>query len=309
MDPSLVRLIQQNGVPTDMQAVQIKRLIEAGEAELFQLGQTSATLTLLLAELRLQSSHHSASLKLFRGAVSAFRRLPPEILGEIFVMVLRADTRRMSIADQRRAPQLLGQVCSYWHSLPQLWTKMVFSEKTAVDRTTASILRNLLARSQNLPLSLSIVEGSNVPAVVGDGNTQFFEILWESRHRFKDLSLNFSPERVAHFLPRIFARDIAFPNLEFLSLVVHGGDIFPHVSGIDSVLRAFRHSPLLHSLDLWYQGSPTPPLSLSVFPWSQLTHLRICMGITLAETRNILLHCRGLESARISLDINLASVS
>ncbi|KAJ7483725.1 hypothetical protein B0H11DRAFT_1914599 [Mycena galericulata] len=61
-------------------------------------------------------------------------------------------------------------------------------------------------------------------------------------------------------------------------------------------------SPLLHSLDLYSdEGTSTSPLPRSSFPWSQLTHMRIHMGINLAETLDILVQCRQLESAHISL--------
>ncbi|KAJ7491482.1 hypothetical protein B0H11DRAFT_1664970, partial [Mycena galericulata] len=121
MDPSQASLLRINGIPTSAQASQLKPLIDAGEAELSQLHETSATLSSLLAEPTSQTTRLSDSLNPLRGAVSTSRHFPPEILGEIFALVLQAETRRMTIAYQRRAPQLLAQVCSYWHTIPQLW--------------------------------------------------------------------------------------------------------------------------------------------------------------------------------------------
>ncbi|KAJ7491444.1 hypothetical protein B0H11DRAFT_1008996 [Mycena galericulata] len=305
MDPLLESLLRHNGVPTDAQASQLKRLVDGGEAELSQLQKTSATLSLLLAELNSQSTRLSDSLNPLRGAASTFRRFPPEILGEIFTLVLRAEIRRMTIADQRRAAQLLAQVCSYWHTVPQLWTKMMFPTTATVNPDTASIPRNLFARSQNLPLCLSIVNANwpwEIPMVEENGNTRFFEILWESHHRFKDLTLEISPSQCTHLLPSIFAQDTEFPKLEFLSLAIDRTGADPFASDISGILNSFQRSPLLHSLDLYCdEGFSTSPLAVSSFPWPQLTHMRIHMGINLPDTLNVLVQCRRLESARISL--------
>ncbi|KAJ7491448.1 hypothetical protein B0H11DRAFT_2191428 [Mycena galericulata] len=241
-----------------------------------------------------------------------FRRFPPEILGEIFALVLRTETRRMNIADQRSAPQVLGQVCSYWRTVPQLWTKMVFPRTATVDPDTDSIPRSLFARSQNLPLSLSIVNVNwpwGVHAVDGNGNTRFFEIIWESYQRFQDLTLEISTSQLEHLLLRVFDLDLAFPKLEFLSFTIHRTGPDPFASHISGILRSFRRSPFLHSLDIHFdEGSSTSSLALSTFPWSQLTHLRIFLGITLADTLDVLVQCRRLESARISLGLRLGNL-
>ncbi|KAJ7456249.1 hypothetical protein B0H11DRAFT_2244145 [Mycena galericulata] len=110
------------------------------------------------------------------------------------------------------------------------------------------------------------------------------------------------PSQLTHLLPSIFAQDTGFPKLEFLSLTIDRTGLDPFASDISAILCSFGRSPLLHSLDLYSdEGTSTSPLPLSSFPWSQLTHMRIHMGINLAETLDILVQCRQLESVHISL--------
>ncbi|KAF8179297.1 hypothetical protein K438DRAFT_1680561, partial [Mycena galopus ATCC 62051] len=129
MDLAITTLLQRNGIPTDTQTSQLRHLIQAGEAEITQLEQTSQALSLLLAELRFQALRKSESLNPLRGALSLFRRFPAELLGEIFEFSVATEEiqrwETTSIADPKRSPMLLGHVCSQWrmiaHSLPRLW--------------------------------------------------------------------------------------------------------------------------------------------------------------------------------------------
>ncbi|KAJ7694564.1 hypothetical protein B0H17DRAFT_460785 [Mycena rosella] len=159
---ALAHFLKSGAVPTEAQALELRRLLDAGEAEISQLDQTAATLSLILAEVKLQSSRRSDYLAPLRGALSALRRFPAEILGNIFVMCAEhTRTGTSSIGDPCRAPMLLGHVCSHWrvvsHGLPRLWDRVVVPTASVVNIDTASVVRDLLARSQSLPLSLSIL--------------------------------------------------------------------------------------------------------------------------------------------------------
>ncbi|KAJ7616206.1 hypothetical protein DFH06DRAFT_1239402 [Mycena polygramma] len=309
MDPRLVALVGSNAAPTDIQALQLEHLIEAGEADLCKLEQASLALSLVLEALKTQSLRKSESLDSLRGVLSVFRRFPVEILGEIFSFAVCADTRTsrswniVSTSDPRKAPLLLGQVCSHWRtvsqSLPKLWTRVVFPMSTVVGPATAPRVGEILARSRNLPLSLSILMDTYWPP--RDGNTGFFSTLSDSYDRLRAFALEITHQQLVWSLPPMLAAKRTFPNLEFLSLSMDQSPIRPMEIGL--LLDFFQHSPMLHSFDLTVDERPsTTPLAHSPFPWSQLTHLRVCMGIPLTQMRDVLATCKDLESARICLN-------
>ncbi|KAJ6511082.1 hypothetical protein C8R45DRAFT_1207823 [Mycena sanguinolenta] len=308
MDPAIETLLQRNGVPTDTQTSQLRHLIQAGEAEIAQLEQTSQTLSLLLAELRFQALRKSESLNPLRGALSLFRRFPAELLGEIFELSVNAEGIQRwdptSIADPKRSPMRLGHVCSQWrmiaHNLPRLWNMPFFRSTTVAGPDKASVIQSLMDRSRSLPLSLSVLTPHFFwePHRFEDGNLRFFEILWTSHLRFKSLTLGLTVDHVSR-LPSLFAPH-QLPILEFLTVSIEGANRDP--VNIGGILNSLQHSPALHSFDLYFdESTSTTPIAASTFPWSQLTHFRINMGITVAEVRDILARCPQLESIRVSL--------
>ncbi|KAJ7464360.1 hypothetical protein FB451DRAFT_1263332 [Mycena latifolia] len=316
MDPALVSVLRHGSVPTETQARELKQLLDSGEFELSKLDRTITTLSLLPSELKSQSSQQSESLVPVRGALSALRRFPPEILGYIFVMCAEHDrTNRTSIADARRAPVLLGHVCSRWriisHGNPRLWDRVVLPTSSSVDTDTASVVRDLLARSQNLPLALSVVNLTRwwnmaYPPV---DNTLFFEILWGSHSRLKDITLEIKPRKIAQLAPR---QDTLFPQLATLSIHVSAADcpggnrrrnrrLFLDAIDLVRILAGFRHAPFLHSLDLSCVNHCAIPLSPFTFPWAQLKNLRMQIPSALSQALDIFLQCPQLERARFSV--------
>ncbi|KAJ7495295.1 hypothetical protein FB451DRAFT_1019835, partial [Mycena latifolia] len=114
MDPSLAAFLRSNGAPTAEQAARIRELLDATErSQLENLGVTTQELPDVLRSLR--------------GALSAIRSFPPELLGRIFIFCRdnSLETPRYSTADSTQAPVILGHVCSQWRSIsrstPRLW--------------------------------------------------------------------------------------------------------------------------------------------------------------------------------------------
>ncbi|KAJ7707487.1 hypothetical protein B0H17DRAFT_519884 [Mycena rosella] len=100
------------------------------------------------------------TLEAHRALLSPIRRIPPEVLGEIFIHCLPKDTYIAPSVAQ--CPLLLTQISSNWRSValatPALWTSI------AVNLTIKSCLPNIrlietwLARSGSRPLSFQITE-------------------------------------------------------------------------------------------------------------------------------------------------------
>ncbi|KAJ6576069.1 hypothetical protein DFH09DRAFT_1150316 [Mycena vulgaris] len=306
MDSALVSPLQHNDPPTEAEVCQLRPSLDAGEAELSQLTQTATTLELLLSEIRTQYSRRSESLMPLRGALSALRRFPAEILGEIF-MLYTEHTCTSSGARHASDILLLGHVCARWrvvsHGFPRLWDNLVFSPIS-----TASVVRDILARSRNLPLSLSVIHFGWRKQISWDfflmnRNTLLLKTLWDSHGRVEHLTLDLGPKQVAWLTPKIFAQHTPFPALASLSIssiVGPGND--PEIADFaKTVLDGFRQAPVLHSLNISCEPLYQTPPARCVFPWSQLRNLRMRMSMTLLDARNILTQCQQLESARFSI--------
>ncbi|KAJ7143004.1 hypothetical protein C8R44DRAFT_761532 [Mycena epipterygia] len=187
--------------------------------------------------------------------------------------------------------------------LPRLWDRVVLATTSIADVRTASIMRHLLARSGNLPLSLSIRNMSWPWVILRDGSTLFFDILWESHSRLQHVTLE-----IPHKSARVAPRNKQFPLLALLSLTLLG-DTEEGDSDVIALLNSFRHAPALRSLDLVSEQKVVASFAQSPFPWSRLRDLRLRMAITLLDARTILVQCHRLERARISVGRRLEEFS
>ncbi|KAF8138062.1 hypothetical protein K438DRAFT_1427370, partial [Mycena galopus ATCC 62051] len=94
-----------------------------------------------------------------KALISHPRRLPPDIVREIFVACL--PVHRNAVMSAQEAPLLLGRICSAWRAItlytPRLWASLHVPFDYIVDkepRTPAVI--EWLRRSMACPLSLSL---------------------------------------------------------------------------------------------------------------------------------------------------------
>ncbi|KAJ7474150.1 hypothetical protein FB451DRAFT_1466697, partial [Mycena latifolia] len=127
MDSVLAALVQSNEPVSEPQALHVRRIIDDTLTSLFELEEEISRVLLSLLKLeneRRLRSEYAATLK---GVLSPIRRIPSEILAEIFLVCRddALDAFQYSVADPRRAPMLLGHVSSRWRqvsrSSPRLW--------------------------------------------------------------------------------------------------------------------------------------------------------------------------------------------
>ncbi|KAF7374703.1 hypothetical protein MSAN_00355400 [Mycena sanguinolenta] len=174
------KLLESNSAPSDTEVKVIREIINSKELQMDQLegevAEARAALNALIgrrAEVVMESGPSSNALDEFdfdidgarsvlngllterdqihealeahRALLSPIRRIPPEVLGEIFVHCLPRDSFIQAAVD--RCPLLLTQISSNWRSValatPSLWT---------------SIEKRWIARSGSCPLSFSIEE-------------------------------------------------------------------------------------------------------------------------------------------------------
>lgn len=167
-DSPFAHLFGTNDVPSDEEATRISQLISKPIEELRGLDEEIARLMSRLDELRLERDKVEAYVDPHRVLLTPVRRLPPDILGEIFVHCLPTD--RNPTRSLAEAPLLLGMICRSWRdislSTPRVWTgihvyipHVLISQHQSlsdlVELRTQGVQR-WLGRSGTLPLSISL---------------------------------------------------------------------------------------------------------------------------------------------------------
>jgi hypothetical protein len=223
---------------------------------------------------------------------SPWRRLPPELLVEIFAWCIPPH----DILSTSSAPLLLTRICSRWHNLsvnnPSLWTSIILAENFFIhqvhlrsatnfegkwggircadfDVKEADFIFKILDRSRTLPLSLSTHPGLFSCPHAG---CLLREILPRSKH----LALLF-PEPASPHRPPIPPTPIplAAPLLESLDLYappVRGllqedpHWVLPFISLIQSSLRTLRRLNVITGTPIW-------PFTDTGASWDLITHI------------------------------------
>ncbi|KAJ7733394.1 hypothetical protein DFH07DRAFT_134893 [Mycena maculata] len=269
-----------------------------------------------LAQPPNDSSHESAQ-KTELNRPSRIEMIPLEILTRIFIICrddvwIRDDNQDPeeddgdenkidpeSIFDPRVAPMLLGRVCPSFREAalqtPLLWDSVTFTTYDLVSTGRLPGIQTILARSGNLPLTISFSSPStrSDQAVLENGRAQFLQRIWEFHPRFKHLKFDISRTDVQlDSLPAPTTLQL----LRSLDISIIGkSETSP---SLPAFLRVFEDAPLLRSLTL-YDTSPLDATSHifhpDFFPWRQLTKLTSSISVTTTTARDILRHCRGLE--------------
>ncbi|KAJ7167141.1 hypothetical protein C8R43DRAFT_917384 [Mycena crocata] len=289
MDPSLMALVRSNDPPTDHQAEEIQRLIALKLPELSQLEDSISKLSLILSELRFQKRQRTDSVSTLRGVLSPIRRLPSEILGEIFLNLTNGDDGEDPITDFEKPPGLLGRVSSRWRAvsrnMPRLWNCPYLTADAFTTNSQAAFIREIFQRSQNLPLDVDLLSTYEDPNPTHGG---CLDVVWEFHHR------------IEHFVIDIGSHIFPLPTLGFgrtwpllASLNVHISD-FGWQMDLVAFLDLFQYAPSLRDFTLRGTLPPTNILD-SRISWSQLTTLEIDAPLDVAAACNIAASCTMLQ--------------
>ncbi|KAF8891938.1 hypothetical protein CPB84DRAFT_1683195, partial [Gymnopilus junonius] len=129
MESRLSSLLTSNDPPSEDEIQNFHRLMAAPLQELRAIDQKIADLQALLALLEDKREGIYGSLQRFIIVMSPIRRLPDDVLSEIFYQCLPTD--RPPILGASDAPTLLMRVCKRWRSVvlssPRLWAQLSIS--------------------------------------------------------------------------------------------------------------------------------------------------------------------------------------
>ena len=283
-------------IPSASEILDIKNLLTEPLARLCTLDAEIERLNSIICVLYDQRNALNEEIEAHRALISPFRRLPLDVMGEIFAHCL--PTHHNAVMSIREAPLLLGRVCSAWRSItlstPQLWASLHIPTPTpdsgfgpASTRkmiTRCEAVREWILRSGEIPLSISLYASEAVYSFGSSPDSQrdieFFgsvsrQILPFSR-RWKTLDLRAIEGSFTRF-QEIAEGDV--PMLESLSIV--------NVPMINLRLQSFffpqaerawqKSSGLLSAAKLRRLSLTDFRGNLLDLPvrWSRLTHLKL----------------------------------
>ncbi|KAJ6545742.1 hypothetical protein B0H19DRAFT_955724, partial [Mycena capillaripes] len=123
-----MRLLEGNETPLDSQISFIRDIIAAGQERLDALDAEIRPLKVAPAELARRRDEEAEHILRHRSVLHPIRRVPPELLGEIFALTLPNVDQEMPDWSEnipKSTPWYLGHICRFWRlsamAYPQLW--------------------------------------------------------------------------------------------------------------------------------------------------------------------------------------------
>ncbi|KAL1728387.1 hypothetical protein EV714DRAFT_167961, partial [Schizophyllum commune] len=254
---------------------------------------------------------------LHRSSVSCYRRVPPEILSEIFVLALPNDwlKRWTKLGTRQRVLNFAG-VCTTWRTValtmtPQLWTTFSLDDRTfrAMQRHPWAMEMEL-ARTGQAPLDLHIYMSPFRSSGSRAGNSDDFwhdknwGLLCAQSHRWRQLSINAAPLSAYN---ELVGR--GFPLLTHLSTSFSG---YQWAADTTIPLHVFEAAKEISNLSIEYDCTIR---NLEIPRTWRITSLDIqCTteseGSMLESCLDAIIACRDtLQSCTLSGDNDLASAN
>ncbi|KAJ7261295.1 hypothetical protein B0H12DRAFT_1106143 [Mycena haematopus] len=276
----------QERMPDASETAAIRDFIEDTDTEMTWREEAIRRLQCEIAELRRHSEHHKA-------IIAPIRRIPPEILAEIFLQLTSIEENTTTAKDttnftpkprnelpywinqnymmQRplvhRAPLLFCEISRKWRaialSVPRLWNSLSLQCRAKKLTTSVPLCEMWLKRSGSLPLSIRLYPRRYgfVHRPFEDSEDLVNTILpFAARWRFLDLDGLRAPSYNA--LRCVFSNSV--PILEALS-VCHG--MQEYASTLRKLCRLY--------FDKVGAANIVTQQEQATFPWSQLTHIDV----------------------------------
>ncbi|KAJ7635719.1 hypothetical protein DFH06DRAFT_1003365, partial [Mycena polygramma] len=145
----LARLMTTNEAPLDPEVQSIQILIAHGKQQADAMDAQIADFHATLTQLVRKRDETMDGVRQYRVVLSSARRVPLELLCEIFALTMSADDAA------ERPPWYLGQICRSWRlgalAWPSLWTSVNLPNST---HSMLPMVQTQLLRSANAPLAV-----------------------------------------------------------------------------------------------------------------------------------------------------------
>ena len=214
--PHLDTLLRNNEVPSDTTIEEVTKLLQPLLKDCEDVDTEIQRLDALLREQKARRREMQHTVDQYNIILSPVRRLPPDILHEIFWHCLPCHRNPVMISSD--APLLLTQICSSWRSIafasPNIWSRLhiplpdpgisigygVIRDEGVLNRRSerfaqlmqsrCAIVREWLSRSGTCPLSLSI----SYPSYFSSGDRhqveEMFDLLISFAHRWHEIDIS-----------------------------------------------------------------------------------------------------------------------
>ncbi|KAJ6594527.1 hypothetical protein B0H19DRAFT_1225651 [Mycena capillaripes] len=301
MSSAFASKLGTNYCPQDEELAQINSLLIEPSLRLKRLDDEIASLQTAIDKLMEERDTLSTYMEAHRALTSPLRRLPLDIIQEIFLACL--PTHRNCAMSALEAPVILGRICSSWRtislSMPRLWSRLHIVEPArpygswnpglyeAKVAQRLEVAHAWLGRSGTCPLSISL-EGPHdhdmtppltpTPPSITD---LFSNVLVPFASRWQHIRLALPPLSVEATLSRLTENDV--PLLNSLKIIQRPNH--PN-SNPDGTRWSLSQSGVLHGPSLSRFSVTGNDTNASTFPlrWNQLTTLSL-MGPTWAMTQ------------------------
>ncbi|KAJ7702044.1 hypothetical protein B0H16DRAFT_1690200 [Mycena metata] len=255
-----------NDLPADSAIVGTRREIAVAETGIAHVEEKMANLERVIDRLRLRRQGLRNFIANHRRVLAPIRRLPNELLSEIFSHCVERDPYEWD--PTTNVEWILVLVSRAWRavsvSMPQMWNRISISDASApknIDLKAALSLQ--LERSARLPLAIDF----DFKSASAEQRIFVLETLFSARDRWQVANIHLTQAEVLHF-----RSGFAFPKLTKL-----GFSLRP-VTDEHTVSSIFRATPALQELcysdPLVLGPHPTASiLQIRSFPLSQLRRL------------------------------------
>jgi hypothetical protein len=189
-------LLGTNSRPTNVEVADIRRVLLDTEADLLAYDRDIDLLEAVLESRRRERQALEEFRKLHASLLSPIRRLPSELLFEIFMLLATNSLRRSSSRD---ATFVLGAVCRDWRKLalsaPRLWCSIYVDLDRCDSEARADMVRTWIERSGHYPLSFGLENFGVLD------NHPVIDIVIRHSHRLQHLEVTAPPTAMKILAP------------------------------------------------------------------------------------------------------------
>ncbi|TFK37605.1 hypothetical protein BDQ12DRAFT_736136 [Crucibulum laeve] len=314
--------LHTNYVPSDAELEEIRLLLVAPEERVASMDRKMEEMRTAMKTLERQRWELSEVIEAHRALMSPIRRLPQDILREIFIYCL--PTTHNAVMSNEEAPVLLTQVCSHWRltalTTPRLWSSVHLPiaipprnqadefDVEAFDKARVEGLRTWLQLSGACPLSISVSSG-HAQTITPSSVRSLMDTLIAHSSRWENIKIVLpAGSPVWPLIMEISAADL--PKLRNIAMEVRhdgwgiaAGHLELWNNGCTSV--GLLEAQSLQEIDLL--DAHANLVSMSV-PWHQITTLKIqfsdfrTTGISMESALQILRHSPNLKTCALQLN-------
>jgi F-box-like len=271
-------LLHSSVAPCESDRILVQESIRLSKQSLDEVDQELERLKASVVELQRHRAQLEESLAHKQGILSSLRRLPPEILEEIFLQYHVGGSVSWPRSSQDHSPWTLGRVCSFWRSvylsLPVLWSTFRFdlsgivNESPGLRTSVADLLQTCIQRSGTGLLRFTFRTRSysgQGSLHLDDISRNLLTLLVEASSRWYEVNLYLDDLSTCSDALSLARGKV--PQLHSLRLV---SKVTPTTGPGRQAIDAFSDAPRLVKISLQNIIFPTSYLQI---PWNQLRYL------------------------------------